>query len=124
MKIKLPADCGNSPRITIVGDFITCWAQGDMAAVGQWLTEDATWSLVGEGTYIGQDALDHVRPSAAPESVEVITIITHGRLASCDGFLETGSARMYFSHVFRFASTTKAAKIKDARSYYIEQLTQ
>lgn len=124
MRIKLPTDCGNAPRIAILGDFITNWAQGDTDAVAEWLTDDATWSLAGEQTHSGQDLVDRVRPGVSPEYLEVTSIITHGRLASCDGFIQTGSARMYFSHVFRFASTSKTAKVKDARSYYIEQLAQ
>lgn len=124
MRIKLPTDCGNAPRIAILGDFITNWAQGDTDAVAEWLTDDATWSLAGERTHSGQDLVDRVRPGVSPEYLEVTSIITHGRLTSCDGFIQTGSARMYFSHVFRFASTSKTAKVKDARSYYIEQLAQ
>lgn len=29
MEVKLPTDCGNAPRIGIVGDFAVNWATGD-----------------------------------------------------------------------------------------------
>ncbi|WP_258934340.1 hypothetical protein [Nesterenkonia pannonica] len=48
-----------------------------------------------------------------------MSIITHGLLASCDGYVETASGRIAFSHVFRFASTSKAAKIREVRTYLI-----
>lgn len=120
MQINLPTDCGNAPRITIIGDFVTSWAKGDTDAVAAWLAEDAAWTLAGKQTYCGPEAADDLRPHFLPERVEVISIITHGRLASCDGFLEVGTTRIDFSHAFRFASTSKSAKIKEARSYYIE----
>lgn len=123
MKTKLPTDCGNAPRIAIVGDFITNWAKRDTDALAEWLTEDATWTVVGEQAHSGKSVADRVCPGVSPEYLEVTSIITHGRLASCDGFFETGSDRIDFSHVFRFASTSKAAKIKDARSYCIEKPT-
>lgn len=124
MKIKLPTDCGNAPRIAIVGDFVTNWAQGATDAVAEWLMVDATWSLVGEGTHGGHDVAEKVRPNDSPEYLEVTSIISHGRLASCDGFFETVSARTYFSHVFQFVSTSKTARVKAVRSYLIEQLAQ
>ncbi|WP_120005098.1 nuclear transport factor 2 family protein [Nesterenkonia muleiensis] len=124
METHFPTDCGHAPRIGIVGHFITNWAKGNIDAVAEQLTDDATWTVAGEETYSGTSEMDRVFPRTAPELLSVTSIITHGRLASCDGFLKNGSARMHFSHVFRFASTSKAAKIKDARSYYIETLTR
>lgn len=123
MKTKLPTDCGNAPRIATVGDFVADWAKGDANAVATWLSEDATWTIVGKAVHSGDSVADRVCPAVSTEYLEVTSIITHGRLASCDGFLETDSGRIDFSHVFRFASTSKTARIKDARSYCIENPT-
>lgn len=120
MKTKHPMDCGNAPRITIVGDFVSHWAEGDTDGVAAWLTQDATWTLVGKAPDSGEDVADTACPRVASNYLEITSIITHGRLASCDGFLDTDSGRVDFSHVFRFASTSKAAKIKEARTYLIE----
>lgn len=120
MEIKLPTDCGNAPRIGIVGDFAMNWATRDTEASSEWLAEDTTWTLIGGDTYSGPEAAREASPPFSPERVEVISIITHGRLASCDGYLEAGGKRISFSHVFRFASTSKTAKIAELRSYCLE----
>lgn len=119
-EIKLPTDCGNAPRIGIVGDLAVNWAMGDEDAVSEWLTEEAIWTLVGGGTYNGLTAAGRTGPPFEPERVEIISVITHGRLASCDGYLEAGGRRLDFSHALRFASTSKTAKIAELRSYCIE----
>lgn len=120
MEIKLPTDCGNAPRIGIVGDFAVNWAQGRTDSVAEWLAADASWTLVGCGTYSGPGAPPEVIPAFFPERVEVISIITHGRLAACDGYLESVDKRVSFSHALRFLSTSKTAKIAELRSYCIE----
>lgn len=120
MQITLPTDCGKAPRITIVGDFAVHWATGDAEAASEWLTDDASWTLVGADTHSGPEAAAQSSPPFAPERVEITSIITHGRLASCDGYLEAGGRRISFSHALRFASTSKTAKIAELRSYCIE----
>lgn len=120
METILPADCGIAPRITIVGDLVVDWARDDTDAVAAWLADDADWTLVGERTYSGPGAAGDASARVSPERVEISSIVTHGRFASCDGFLEDGSTRIDFSHVFRFASTSKSARIKEIRSYCIE----
>ncbi len=120
MDITLPTDCGNAPRIGIVSEFIVNWAKGDAEAVSQWLSDDAVWTVVGDGTYSGTQATEATSPPFLVERVEVISVVTHGRLASCDGYLDAGNKRLSFSHSLRFASTSKTAKIAQLRSYYIE----
>lgn len=120
MKTVLPTDCGNAPRIAIVGEFVTDWAKRDTEAMAAWLTDDAEWTVVGHETVRGEGVAARVCPEGRTDSLEVTSIITHGRLASCDGFLDSDSGRLYFSHVLRFASTSKAAKIREARTYLVE----
>lgn len=119
MQIQLPTDCGNAPRIGIVGDFTVNWATGDETAVSESLADDAVWTFVGVDSYRGSEAAVNTAPPFKPDRIEVTAIITHGRLASCDGYLEAGDERIEFSHVFRFASTSKTAKIAELRSYCI-----
>ena len=60
------------------------------------------------------------RDSAAiAGSARVQSIVTHGRLASCDGYLQNGPDRTPFSHAIRFAGATKSAKIAEIRTYMI-----
>ncbi|MBM7367299.1 nuclear transport factor 2 family protein [Gordonia hydrophobica] len=120
MHITLPTDCGNAPRIGIVSEFVTSWASRDAEAMTAWLTDDVSWTIGGRQSAGDEAIADVVCPAEAADYLEVSSVITHGRLASCDGFLESGSSRVHFSHVFRFASTSKAAKIKEARTYLVE----
>lgn len=120
MKTVLPTDCGNAPRITIVGEFVTNWAAGDTEAMTTWLAEGAEWTILGHETVRGEGVASRVCPEGKPHLLEVTSVITHGRLASCDGFLEADSGRVAFSHVFRFASTSKTGKIREARTYLVE----
>lgn len=121
MELTLPTDCGNAPRIGIVSDFTIAWARGDIDTVAEWLTESVIWTLAGTGSYEGSKELGRVFPGFTPTHVEVIAVITHGRLASCNGYVESDSRRIEFSHTFRFASTSKTAKIAELQSYCIEQ---
>lgn len=123
MHVALPADCGNAPRIAIVSEVIASWAAGDTDDLARWFTDDVTWTLAGTQTLAGPSAVRAMTPGFTPERADVDSIITHGRLASCDGALSSGPLRTYFSHVFRFASTAKTARIKDIRSYLINERT-
>lgn len=120
MEIKLPTGCGNAPRIGIVGDFTVNWAAGDEAAISEWLASDAKWTIVGTAIHSGPEAAGKAKPPFKPEHVEITSVITHGRLASCDGYLEAGGKRVAFSHAFRFAGASKTARIAELRSYCIE----
>lgn len=119
MQIGLPSDCGNAPRITIVGDFVASWAKADSAAVSKWLTDTATWSVIGGDTLSGPALATQALPTLAPERVVITAIVTHGRLASCDGYLEQGRERLHFCHVFRFAGSVKTSKIAEIRTYLV-----
>ena len=120
MEINLPTDCGNAPRITIVSDFVVAWASGDVDAMSPWLADGIEWSVVGAQTHHGPDAAEAVVPEVSPGRIDIASVITHGRLASCDGFLDDGTTRISFSHAFRFSSTVKTGRIAEVRSYLIE----
>lgn len=120
MDIELPADCGNAPRMVVVGDFVTNWANGDTDAVSAWLSNDVTWTMVGAETYTGPGSAQDAAPRIRVERLVVQSIVTHGRLASCDGYLRAGATRIAFSHAIRFAGASKSAKIAELRTYCIE----
>lgn len=120
MKIELPSDCGNAPRITIVSDFVVAWASGDIAAMSPWLADGVSWSMIGAGSHHGPDAAREVVPTITPDRIVIASVITHGRLASCDGFFEDATTRVDFNHAFRFSNTTKTGRVAEVRSYLIE----
>lgn len=119
MKVQIPDDCGNAPRIGIVADVVSAWARNDADFLADWLADDVTWSIIGDGTESGPDALHHSVPDIEAEALILHSVITHGRLASCDGIIE-GEKRLSFSHAFRFKTTAKTSKIAEIRTYCIE----
>ncbi|WP_300345651.1 nuclear transport factor 2 family protein [Nesterenkonia sp.] len=106
--------------MAIVSDFAAQWAAGDAGALAAWLAEDAVWTLVGDQTHHGSDAAERARAPLAPQRLEIRSVITHGRFASCDGRLTDGARSIEFSHVMRFTGAGKTAKIAEIRSYCIE----
>src|SRR5690625_6471603 len=62
MQITRPSDCGKAPGIAIVGEFAAKWAAGEATAVAEWLSDDASWSLIGAGTHSGPEAAEQVLP--------------------------------------------------------------
>ena len=119
MEITAPTDCGNAPRIGIVTDFITWWAGGDTEQLSEWLTDEASWTIAGQEPAEGAIDLSAVVPAFTVAHVDIRFVITHGRLASCDGTVTAGDTRLDFSHALRFASTAKTAKIAEVRSYLV-----
>lgn len=130
MDLIAPSDCGNSPRMALVADIITAWASGDGALVHEWLADGACWVLVGaqgpreaSGEVDGDAAsgdgalLDIVPPPFEADHGEILTVLNHGRLAACDGYLVCDTERVDFCHVIRFAGASKTAKIREIRTY-------
>lgn len=78
VEIKLPTDCGNAPRIGIVGDFAVNWAAGDTEAVTEWLSDSVTWTLVGDATHTGPESARAVAPPFSPRRVERSYCIARG----------------------------------------------
>lgn len=116
MEMTIPEHCGNSPRMALVAQLVTAWAAGEEASVREWLREDATWLLVGEGA---PAAGGIVAPPFTAEHGEILTVLNHGRVAACDGFLQRGEERIDFCHVLRFAGAAKTAPIREIRTYLL-----
>lgn len=120
MKVTTPSDCGNAPRLQIVADLAQHWAAGDTDALEPWLAEDAQWTVIGSDPVVGRAAAAQQRPPVEPQRLDLVSVITHGRLASCDGTLDDGQRRFAFSHALRFTGATKTAKVAEVRTYLIE----
>lgn len=126
MDLRVPTDCGNSPRMALVAEIITAWASGDDALVHGWLSDDVLWSLVGarnpEDVSSSPDGGDAVTAVIVPppfdaDHGEILTVLNHGRLAACDGYLVRGRERVDFCHVIHFAGVAKTARIREVRTY-------
>lgn len=118
MQIIVPSDCGNSPRMAIVSDFVTNWMSGVGGAAETLLAKDATWEFVGNRTLVGATTIAFSGAQEA-EHLELLTVINHGRTAACEGFFLDGVNRTDFCHVIRFPSPTKTAKIASIRTFCV-----
>lgn len=112
----MPDGCGNAPRVRIVADILTHWARGEAQELTPWLGADFRWTRI-DAAGEHELAVRHAVPTEAPDSLEFLTIITHGPTAACDGVLTYDGAVVGFSHVVRFAGAGKSAPVVRIRSY-------
>lgn len=121
--IVFPTDCGNSPRLIIVSEFSAAWAMTDSDAVAERLAEGAYWTLVGDDEEGRGNETAIPWLNTEPEHVEILSTVTHGKLAACDGYVTHGESRVDFCHVLRFTGAAKTAKIAEIRTYLVESRT-
>ena len=119
MEVETPATCGNAPRHQIIMGLLAALHGKDLAELRQWLAEDVVWEFPGEQALHGRDTVEQW-VQARPETSRVLflSILTHGKEGSADGIFTSGGRETPFSHVLRFASAGKAAKLVGVRSYF------
>ncbi|GAB3621312.1 hypothetical protein GCM10027417_25730 [Glutamicibacter endophyticus] len=120
MQVITPGGCGNSPRSQFTVELFEQWVLGNADPWLPWLTKDFVWWRAGEGITQGPQNVTRMFPGFEAEHAEIGSVITHGRFASCDGFLLGAGVRLDFSHVLRFTGAGKTANIAQVRSYLIE----
>lgn len=123
MNVEVPSTCGNAPRHQIITEVLAAIYRKDLPALEQWLSPDVRWIVAGIQPL---DGLDAVREwiLAIPETrtVQFLSVLTHGAEGSADGqSYDANNSVTRFSHVLRFASAGKTAKIKQIRSYFVQQ---
>lgn len=118
MQFIAPDGCGNSHRALLVTQLCEMWARSDFDGLLDWLGDDAKLTRVGVGDFAPSE-LEGVALEFKPGRVEMLTAISHGRFASADGVANDGEREVSFSHVFRFAGATKAAKIAEVRTLLV-----
>ncbi|PJJ45437.1 SnoaL-like protein [Glutamicibacter mysorens] len=119
MHVETPATCGNAPRHQIIMGLLAALHGKDLAELRQWLAEDVVWECPGEQALHGRHAVEQW-VQARPETSRVLflSILTHGKEGSADGIFTSGGRETPFSHVLRFASAGKTAKLVGVRSYF------
>lgn len=99
----------------IVGEFVSRWMEGAEDEVRVWLADDAEWALVTAADDVAEGAIPW--PPVEAERAEILSIVTHGKLAACDGYLIRADRRVDFCHFLQFVNTAKTAKISEVRTY-------
>ncbi len=106
--------CGNSPRMALVRDLNIAFATGDHETNLGWLDDDVAWNLVGMTRLGGKAAVGPwltEKASDLPTSMEIETILSHGKLASASGTLAWGDETWAMSGVYVIRSAAWIAQI-------------
>lgn len=105
MNVKRCADCGNSPKNGFVEDVAVALLGADQDAASGKLARDAVLEIVGATLVAGRDEI--VRGLSPADSLEVASVVSHGRAGAVSGILTRKGATARFSMVMRF-TTAKA----------------
>ncbi|HET8736139.1 MAG TPA: nuclear transport factor 2 family protein [Pricia sp.] len=121
-KIKIPEDCGNSPRQAFLKEFNTAFGKGNAEFIIDHVSEDIVWWIYGDKKLEGKDAFAKevysMKEYVADEMI-LHHIITHGRTASANGEIRMARKNYAFCDVYRFTGA-KGSIIREIHSYVIE----
>jgi len=123
MKINCKEDCGNAPRKELLRDLNIAFAQGEVQAVLDKLTEDVEWEMVGDKRMKGKEEvaeeLESMKNYTAME-INIDHIITHGITAACNGSFKMKNGDQFsFCDIYEFENNSKTANIRHMVSYAI-----
>jgi hypothetical protein len=120
-RIVPSADCGNSPKNTLLQDIAIAFAKRDAEFLLGRVTDDIRWEVVGGRVVEGREAF--ARALQTLGSVTQLTIdhvMSHGRVGAVNGLATHRDGAREFCDVYEFANA-KAERIKSIKSYVIEQ---
>jgi hypothetical protein len=111
LALSIPVDCNNAPKKQVIRDFNIAFAQGDVASVLSFLTEEVEWDIVGTKVLQGKGAveaeLNHMAETSF-QSLSLDIVLTHGKFGSVVGALTTVDGDVYrFSDTYEFVSADK-----------------
>lgn len=113
------ADCGNSPKNTLLQDIAIAFAKRDADFLSDHVTDGVCWDVVGTPVVEGFAGL--IQALKQTDDVTQLTIehvMSHGRVGAVNGTAQRGRKVDEFCHVFQFANA-KAERVKSIRSYVI-----
>tara|TARA_R110002096_G_scaffold134785_4_gene286073 strand:+ start:420 stop:809 length:390 start_codon:yes stop_codon:yes gene_type:complete len=122
LKITIPIDCGNSPKMEFLKQFNIAFAESNTSFLLESVVDDITWNILGDRLINGKTEfsaeLDRMK-SEAPTELIIEKIITHGKLGAVNGIMKMPNEKSYaFSDIYEF-STAKGSKIATITSYVI-----
>lgn len=122
MKIKIPKGCDNAPKKQTIIAFNSAFAEVNIDKVLSFLSDKVVWEMVGNQTIIGKTEVRKILENQVEYKAKGLTIehiITHGALASADGFLDMGKITVAFCDIYEFTSAGSHT-IKSIKSYIME----
>ena len=99
------------------------FAKSDIDFIIEHVTDDISWTAVGDFTVTGKEAFSETlksMQSEEPYHLEIKNIITHGNSAAVDGLMKSSNGKTYaFCDIYSFEGFSDP-KIKEMTSYVIE----
>ncbi|TNE80821.1 MAG: nuclear transport factor 2 family protein [Bacteroidetes bacterium] len=123
MKITLHTNCGNSPKMELVKKLTVYFAAYDLDQIFDYLSDDISWTLVGEDTIQGKvlfkEELQKMSGNKATH-LTIHSIVTHGKEGAVHGFMQMEDGHEYsFADFYEFTSA-KGNKVKSIVSYVMQ----
>ena len=89
-KITILADCSNSPKNTFIKDFNVAFANSDIHALGNMVSDDIVWEMLGDKTISGKP--EFIAALKSMKDLDIVeckleTAISHGKSASASGLM-------------------------------------
>lgn len=123
-KITVKPDCGNAPKMALLRDFTSAFANGNASIIISNLADDVVWEMVGDQTLNGKAAAEKRLPEMLDGQIEDLNlenIITHGDTGAVNGTMKfRGGQTFSFCDFYNFTGHGKNAKIKKIQSYVVE----
>lgn len=123
MEVTYPPTCDHSTKEKQVKDFSIWLCQGQIDRVAAFFEEDISWTLVGEETFKGKDAVVAAfkRMMSNPLSkLNIQSVISDGQHVSVQGeMMAAGPAIYAFADFYEFRSAG-SLQVKSIKSFIIE----
>ena len=123
-KITVEPDCGKAPKMALLRDFTSAFANGNASIIISNLADDVVWEMVGDQTLNGKAAAEKRLPEMLDGQIEDLNlenIITHGDTGAVNGTMKfRGGQTFSFCDFYNFTGHGKNAKIKKIQSYVVE----
>lgn len=115
-------NCGNSPKMAFLTEFIVAYANGDQDFLKQSVTEEIVWNIIGETKAEGKENfICELKKRISVEVQELIIeqVLSHGKEGAVNGEFKLDNGKsVAFSDFFIFQGA-KGTKIKTITSYRI-----
>ena len=121
MKIKVEANCSDAPERIFLKDLNLAFAEGDIEYIADVVTDDITWTIVGDKSVHGKaafiEALEQMKQYKTRE-IFIKKVITHDKEGSTNGeMIMHDGKRFAYCDVYEFHG---GSEIKSIVSYVIE----
>ena len=121
-RIIVSEDCGNSPKNTLIQQFIVAFAKRDVKFILEHVSNTIRWIIVGGQLIEGKEKLAEFLEQSKNNQVALLSIdhiASHGKTGAVDGTQKLKNGELLaFCDVFEFGNS-KGTLISEVISYVI-----